>query len=196
VRFFVDGRLSWIDRSAPYVYGGNGGYLVTTWLAEVIDPGFHTPRFTRHRFTTEAIATDGSRATERVVLRVRSMKLQRLPYGIWVRAAGNPARDRAIDFLSEAVLWVGDPIEDATAYEVRADGGTLHILAPIRKAPAGTGVTEFGWHFDSYDCGPRGPFAVYAWSFTRGSLLLELTAKRDPCRARRAKLEGTWQRDD
>ena len=33
VRFYVDGKLSWIDPQKPYMYGGDGGYLVTTWLA-------------------------------------------------------------------------------------------------------------------------------------------------------------------
>jgi len=192
VRFYVDGKLSWIDPEKPYTYGGDGGFLVTSWLADIADSGAHAARFTRHTFTTEAVAVDGSQAREEVVLRVRSLKhMPNLPYGIWGRPVGGPPGPRAIDVLSPGVLWIGAPIEHATAYEVEADGGTLRILAPIRKGPGGTGVTEQGWHFDSYDCDPGGPFAVYRWSFGPG-VTLRLTAVRDPCAARRQKLEGIW----
>jgi hypothetical protein len=193
VRFYVDGKLSWIDPEKPYTYGGDGGFLVTSWLADIADDGAHTARFTQHTFTTEAVAIDGSLAQEKVVLRVPSLKkMPNLPYGIWGSPVGGPPWPRALDVLSPGVLWIGAPIENATAYEVEADGGTLRILAPIRKGPGGTGVTEQGWHFDSYDCGPSGPFAVYRWSFGPGPTL-RLTAVRDPCAARRHKLQGTWE---
>jgi hypothetical protein len=187
VRFYVDGKLSWIDPQKPYMYGGDGGYLVTTWLARV-----GVAAFTRHTFTTEAVAVDGSQAREDVVLRVRSVKrLPDLPYGIWGRPVSGPPWPRALNVVPPGVLWIGAPIENATAYEVETHGATLRILAPIRKGPGGTGVTDEGWHFDSYDCRPDGPFAVYSWSFGPGTTL-RLTAVRDRCAVRRQKLEGTW----
>lgn len=193
VHFYIDGKLSWIDPQTPYTYGGDGGYLVTTWMARVEGEGGDAPRFTRHTFTTEAVAVDGSRAREVDVLRVPSLKHQPdLPYGIWGAPVGGPPWPRVIDVLSPGVLWIGAPIGHATAYEVEADGATLRILAPIRKRPGGTGITEQGWHFDSYDCDPGGPFAVYTWSLGVDSRL-HLTAKRDTCDARRQKLEGTWE---
>ena len=125
--------------------------------------------FTRHTFTTEAVAVDGSQAREDVVLRVRSVKrLPDLPYGIWGRPVSGPPWPRALNVVPPGVLWIGAPIENATAYEVETHGATLRILAPIRKGPGGTGVTDQGWHFDSYDCRPDGPFAVYSWSFGPG----------------------------
>jgi hypothetical protein len=194
VRFYVDGKLSWIDPQKPYMYGGDGGYLVTAWMA-----GIGTG-FSRHTFTTEAVAVDGSLGREAVVLRVPSVKeMPDLPYGIWaIRGSpAGPAGPRAIDVLSPGVLWIGAPIENATAYEIRADGSTLRILAPIRKRPGGTGFTEQGWHFDSYDCGPDGPFAVYTWSFGSGPrAALRLKAVHDSCAVRRLKLEGTWEGRD
>jgi hypothetical protein len=188
VRFYVDGKLSWIDPEKPYTYGGDGGYLVPSWMADG----------RRHTFTTEAVAVDGSQGREEVMLRVRSVKkMPDLPYGIWgIRGPpGGPAYPRAINVIPPGVLWIGAPIENATAYEIRTDGSTLRILAPIRKGPGGTGVTEQGWHFDSYDCGPEGPFAVYTWSFGSGptGTTLRLHAVHDPCAARRQKLEGTWE---
>lgn len=194
VRFYVDGKLSWIDPEKPYTYGGDGGYLVTTWLADVGSEDIHVPAFTRHTFTTEAVAVDGSQGREEVVLRVPSVMMPDLPYGIWgIRGpSGGPAWPRAINVISPGVLWIGAPIENATAYEISTNGSTLRILAPIRKGPGGTGVTEQGWHFDSYDCGPDGPFAVYRWSFGPGTTL-RLIAVRDRCDARRLKLAGTWK---
>jgi hypothetical protein len=193
VRFYVDGKLSWIDPEKPYTYGGDGGFLVTSWMAVVKGEAANVPRFTRHTFTTEAVAVDGSQAREEVVLRVPSLRrMPNLPYGIWGSPVSGPPWPKAIDVLSPGVLWIGAPIEHATAYEVEVRGSTLRILAPIRKGPGGTGVTEQGWHFDSYDCEPGGPFAVYRWSFGPGATL-GLTAVRDTCDARRQKLEGTWE---
>lgn len=192
VRFYVDGKLRWIDPQKPYMYGGDGGYLVTTWLASVGRP----PRFTRHTFTTEAVAVDGSQAREAVVLRVPSLKrLPDLPYATWGSpAGGGPPWPRYINVVFPGILWIG-PIDNATAYEIEAHGSTLRILAPIRKGPGGTGVNEQGWHFDSYDCTPAGPFAVYKWSID-SKFRLHLTAVRDRCDARRLKLEGTWEGAD
>ena len=52
VDFFIDGRRSWVEHNAPYTYGYDGNYLVTSWMK----PGLHT-------FTVVAVATDGRRAT-------------------------------------------------------------------------------------------------------------------------------------
>jgi hypothetical protein len=52
VDFLIDGRRTWVEHNAPYSYGYDGNYLVTTWLK----PGLHT-------FTVVAVASDGRRAT-------------------------------------------------------------------------------------------------------------------------------------
>jgi hypothetical protein len=59
VDFRIDGRLRWIEHNAPYSYGFDGNYLVTSWL-----------KSGRHRFTTVAIAHGGRRATSTVTARV------------------------------------------------------------------------------------------------------------------------------
>jgi hypothetical protein len=51
VEFLIDGRVRWVEHSAPYSYGFNGNYLVTSWLT----PGVH-------HFSVRATATDGRRA--------------------------------------------------------------------------------------------------------------------------------------
>jgi hypothetical protein len=52
VDFLIDGRRAWVEHHAPYSYGYDGNYLVTSWLK----PGLHT-------FTVVAVTTDGRRAT-------------------------------------------------------------------------------------------------------------------------------------
>jgi hypothetical protein len=76
VDFLIDGRRSWVEHHAPYTYGFDGNYLVTSWLK----PGLHT-------FTVVAVATDGRRAT--VTSRARTSAATAPPAGIagsWQRA--------------------------------------------------------------------------------------------------------------
>jgi hypothetical protein len=51
VFFLVDGRVRWVETKAPYVYGDDSDWLVTSWLT----PGSHD-------FTVRAVASDGARA--------------------------------------------------------------------------------------------------------------------------------------
>jgi hypothetical protein len=62
VRFRLDGEGLWSDPTPPFAYGEEGAQL-GTWMG----PG-------RHRFTVRVIATDGSRANETVIVRVRKTK--------------------------------------------------------------------------------------------------------------------------
>lgn len=87
VDFLIDGRLSWVEHNAPYDYGFDGNYLVTTWLK----PGLH-------RFTAVAQAVDGRRAKSSVTARVLPPAPPPAPLaGTWKRAitpahaSGQPA---------------------------------------------------------------------------------------------------------
>jgi hypothetical protein len=51
IDFRIDGRQAWVEHHAPYSYGYDGNYLVTSWMR----PGLHT-------FTVVAVATNGRRA--------------------------------------------------------------------------------------------------------------------------------------
>jgi len=53
VDYLIDGQLRWIEHSAPYFYGSDGNYLVTSFLT----PGTHT-------FTVRAIWAHGTTATD------------------------------------------------------------------------------------------------------------------------------------
>jgi hypothetical protein len=51
VDFLIDGKLRWVEHTAPYTYGDNGNWLVTSWLP----PG-------PHRFSVRAKAINGESA--------------------------------------------------------------------------------------------------------------------------------------
>lgn len=55
VDYLIDGKLRWVEHDAPYSYGSDGNYLVSSFLA----PGAHT-------FTARAIWADGRTATDTV----------------------------------------------------------------------------------------------------------------------------------
>jgi hypothetical protein len=59
VTFVIDRKVRWIEHRAPYAYGDDGNWLVTSWLA----PG-------PHRFTVRVTATDGRKAETTTIARV------------------------------------------------------------------------------------------------------------------------------
>lgn len=61
VDFLVDGQLAAVEHNPPYSYGGDDGWLVTTFL----DPGVHM-------FVTSAIAADDRTAVETVTATVKA----------------------------------------------------------------------------------------------------------------------------
>ncbi|MBA3364740.1 MAG: hypothetical protein H0U03_02990 [Actinobacteria bacterium] len=63
VVFLIDGKVRWIERSpAPYTYGFDSNWLVTTWLS----PGSH--RFTVRAVDTVRAKTKGGRTAERTTI--------------------------------------------------------------------------------------------------------------------------------
>jgi hypothetical protein len=52
VLFMIDGKVAWVEHHAPYSYGFDGNYLVTSWLK----PG-------PHHFSLRAVANDSRVAT-------------------------------------------------------------------------------------------------------------------------------------
>ena len=59
VEFQVDGRTLWVEHHAPYTFGNDGNYLVTSFLASGL-----------HRFTVVAVSTTGASVSDGVTARV------------------------------------------------------------------------------------------------------------------------------
>src|SRR5450755_1883985 len=56
VDFLIDGRLAWVEQTAPYSYADDGGYLVTS----VLEPGRHPFPVRALPFSAQAAAAPGT----------------------------------------------------------------------------------------------------------------------------------------
>lgn len=100
VEFLIDGRRAWVEHHAPYSYGYDGNYLVTSWMT----PGLHT-------FAVVAVATDGQRAT--VSSKARTLRSAQPPAvlaGSWrrtvsLREAGPAGRAGIWTLTVDRVGW-------------------------------------------------------------------------------------------
>jgi hypothetical protein len=202
VDFLIDGKLRWIEHTAPYNYGGddNGkhlGFLITTFLA----PG-------RHRFSVRVVTSSGQKATDTVVARVLAVPAPPAELaGTWKRTVtpadlrksgqGPPPAGKWTLVFDRVGAWHLDPLGSGLVNEYDVSGSVIHVYAPIQMAPCSDngpcGVTRFGHHgIGGTDCREDGPFGSYTWSVTGQQLTL--TAKNEPCGNRRAIWEGTWTR--
>jgi hypothetical protein len=59
VQFLIDGKLRWVERHAPYAYGDDSDWLVTSWL----EPG-------PHRFTVRVVRAGGAGAADTTTAQV------------------------------------------------------------------------------------------------------------------------------
>jgi hypothetical protein len=208
VDFLIDGRLRWVEHSAPYVYAGDDdghhlGYLFTSWLT----PG-------RHRFVTRVKTTSGDTADHAVSARVVAAPAPPASLaGTWTRTL--TAEDAAksdpkygADFIPPTGVWrlvidrIGvwelDPIKSGIVQAYSVTGPVLRAYAPIMMVPKQASgdpgsVHRFGHRIDAgggVDCDASGPAGTYRWSVADRQLTL--TAVREPCGQRRAVYEGTW----
>jgi hypothetical protein len=210
VDFLIDGRLRWVEHSAPYVYAGddeNGrlGYLFTSWLTSG-----------KHRFVTRVKTTSGETASDTVLARVVASPTPPSSFaGTWTRtltaedAAKSDPRYGA-DFIpptgvwriviDRTGIWELDPVGSGIVQAYSVTGSVLRSYAPIMMVPKRANgdpgsVHRFGHRIDAgggVDCDASGPVGTYRW--TVADRELTLTALREPCGQRRAIYEGTWTR--
>jgi len=205
VDFLIDGKVRWIEHSAPYNFasddhGTNMGYLITTW----IKPGMH-------RFAVRVNSTDGRSKTDAFAARVASAPAPPPELaGTWRRLIPNtaPAPWAGKPWL----LWfdrVGEWHIDYTGggvldqYDIR--GHVLNEYAPIETGPfetTGNTCTGLGcnpvrrnghtYHTFGNDCNMSGPFGTYTWAVSGSTLTLKPI--HDGCSGRQDILTGTWTR--
>jgi hypothetical protein len=216
VDFLVDGKVRWIEHHPPYVYGDDDGhqhrgYLVTSWLS----PG-------KHRFTVQAVASDGRRASDTVVARV--LPTPEVPAelaGTW---------QRTIDDTSAAPKpkSTGDPTETLTPpgrYQLTFDRRWIFDVFPCDTTPCrfnektgggnefvsdwtpnattfrvdGTVTFRVGHNTDRlYSAGSwcwrDGPSATYTWNVSGDTLTLAPVGGHDACGIRGFIWSGQWTR--
>jgi hypothetical protein len=193
VDFLIDGKLIWNEDRAPYVFGRDGGYLITTWLT----PGPHT-------FTARATGVAGGSVTDTVTATVQAAPQPPAALrGMWTRTVteediakysdgSTPAGQWELVF-DQIGAWYLDPQGDGGVEQYDMHGDTINIYAPIQMVPLETqpGISRYGHHgFEGWICDASGPFGSYHWSVSGSKLTL--TVIHEGCPNRRAILEGTW----
>ena len=210
VDFSIDGKLRWVEHSAPYTYGGDDnhghlGYLFTSWLT----PG-------RHTFVARVKTNDGKTAADTLTARVLPAPSPPSALaGTWTRtltkqdvAKSDPkyGKDNVPPtgtwhlVIDRVGIWELDSIGSGIVQAYSISGNVLHAYAPIEMVPHQANgnpgsIHRFGHRIDAgggIDCDESGPFGTYRWSVSGGQLTL--TAVREPCGQRRAVYEGTWAR--
>ena len=194
VDFLIDGKLIWTEDQAPYVFGRDLGYLITTWLA----PGKHT-------FTARATDFMDVSVTDTVTATVPAAPQPPASLrGMWTRTVTDQDIAKSLDGSTPAGQWelvydqIGawylDPQGSGAVEQYDVPGDTINIYAPIQMAPLPTdhnSFSRYGHHnFGGWVCDASGPFGSYHWSVSGGKLTL--TVNTEGCPNRRAIWEGTW----
>ena len=192
VEFLIDGRLGWVERHAPYVYGNDGNWLVTSFLK----PGVHT-------FTVRVTTLTGTIARDTVRARVAAPAAPPAELsGTWSRtpteedlkkctaASGGCPPTGTWGLTISARGWtMRDPQNGGGLFDVAylADGRLQ--MRPTIEYPPFPNSNNGGW------CGDTDPLSIWsAIASSDGKTLQLAPVGGDPCGNRAAILEGTWTR--
>ncbi len=188
VDFLIDGRLGWVEKKTPYVYGDDGNWLVTSLL---------TPR--KHTFTVRVVSKSGTVVSDTVTARVvaPSPPPSKLA-GTWSRivtaadvqkaTSGQPPPPGRWKVTIEKAGWhMTDPQNGGGLFDVAYLSTTRLQMRPTIESPPFPNPSNGGF------CGDTDPLAT--WTATVSSDGKSLTigpATKDPCGDRLAILQGTW----
>ena len=191
VVFLIDGRKSWIEKTAPYSYGDDGNWLVTSALS----PG-------RHRFTVRAKAANGRTAERTTVARVLPAPTPPTPLAATWQRLVTPEQAGS---ETPGGLWMisidgaGWRIKDPEGYEnwidaaYPADGG-VQLRSGIWTNPFDPAITKRGgngW------CQETNASVDYVWAVSANTLTIA-HAGADACGSPNNKqsqiVAGAWTR--
>ncbi len=189
VDFLIDGRLGWVEHNAPYFYGDDGGYLVTTFLSSA-----------EHSFLVRVITVGGQSADSTLKAAVETAPAPpgELTGMSWSRTMMPADQEKATSseppptgrwgLTIDSVGWMLHDPEGGGALEdvVYRSPGRIVLRTTIEQPPY---PSPTGGAF----C--EEPDASFVWSYTIGHAGMTLTLHpigHDPCGDRVAILEGTW----
>jgi hypothetical protein len=197
VDFLIDGQLTFVERHAPYTFGRDGGYLVTSFLT----PG-------QHSFTARVITVGGQSAEAAVKAAVEAAPAppNSLVGTSWTRTMTASDQNKARtsepppsgnwEVTIDAVGWMfHDPAGGIQLWDVAYQSeGQVELRTTIESPslPADQDDTPTGGSI----C--EEPDAPFLWTYTiddGGKTLTLHPAGEDPCPNRAAILEGTWTRE-
>jgi hypothetical protein len=193
IDFLIDGRLAWVEHNAPYFYGDDGNWLVTSFLK----PGEHT-------FTVRVITADGLTAADMVQSSVTAATAppSALNGVTWVRqvtpadvlkstSGQAPSAGRWRLRISQMGWQLRDPAPGSNwgLFDVRYRPGGGLQMRPTIEYPPYPNSNNGGF------CEKTDP--VWTWTYSIGNGGKTLTLRplgHDPCGDRIAILAGTWTR--
>ena len=178
VAFLIDGRVRWTEHNAPYTYGYDGNYLVTTWLT----PG-------QHRFEVRAKATHGRLATTTTVARVQPAPPPPAPLtGRWVRTVPT-GPDRGTWRLEvDKVGWRFHNSRGAGAFV-----DVAYLGAGLLEARGGIATKDRDDQENNNWCTEPFEPVRYRWTAAHGKLVLTLAGRR-ACDGQSLVWAGEWSR--
>jgi len=183
VDFLIDGKLKWVERHAPYSYGYDGNYLVTTWLAAGT-----------HQFTVVAIAKDTTRASASSRARVGVAPLPPAELaGNWSRIvtkteAGTSGRPGRWTLSVDSVGWrILDPSRHGALVDVA-------YMAPGRlEARGGIATRNHDSHEGNIWCDEPFQPVRYHWAVAADTVTLTLDGRKT-CDGQSDVWAGDWTR--
>jgi hypothetical protein len=164
VDFLIDGYHAWTERNAPYYYGADGNWLVTS----ILKPGLHT-------FTVRALTADNQVATDKFEARVVA------PPQPPAKLAGRWTRGGGRTLWIAKTGWTIGPNSVVDAQYLPSGNvvlGTLIINRP-EQAPA---------------CGPNPPQNYKVTLSGGGNRMQLAPIGSDSCSVRAATFKGAWTR--
>ena len=190
VDFLVDSQLAWTEKNAPYFYGDDGNWLVTSFLK----PG-------RHEFETRLVTVDGQTVTDKVAATVVKAKPPpTLVSGHWARVVSPADISKASSdqpppaghwslTINEIGWMFGDPQGGGGRNDVAYLGvGRLAMRPTIEVPPFPNGGNGAFCHE---------PDPEWAWTYVlsnNGKTMKLSPVGTDPCGDRAAIYQGIWTR--
>jgi hypothetical protein len=171
VDFFIDGYHSWTQHQAPWYYGGQGNWLITTFLK----PGVH-------KFEVQAYDTANQMAVDTVEARVVAPPAPPATLaGNWKSATPLPFGLAGTLFIAKNG-WTLGPNNFVDAQYLTNGNIVLGPQVIDRSEQA------------SAPCGSYPPSAWKATIAAGGKSMTLAPVGKDPCAIRTAIFKGTWSR--
>jgi hypothetical protein len=190
VDFLIDGQLAWVEHKAPYVYGSDDNYLVTSFLT----PAEHS--FAVRVLTSKGQSVDST--TVRANVAAAPLPPDILANTSWTRqvtgedvkkaTSEGPPPTGQWNLMINSVGWViKTPVGGGTISDVAyQSNGQVELRPTIEEPP-------FPNDMNGAFCEEPDPPFLWSYAISNDGKTLTLhPVGNDPCGDRIAVLEGTW----